>query len=136
MAATQVKNFFDVFGTTGCQLNCQELGQIHAENKTNDNAHSRAERKRARSNRRTNLKQSLGSRQEWFTAQQIGASIASGCGSCSALSHLFKNSFSGNQQVLSDKYQYSLTLDFELRRRPLTKQDPVEIIQLFQPLGM
>ena len=136
MATTQVKNFFDVFGTTGCQLNCQERGQIYAENKTNNNVHSRAERKRARSNRRTDLTRSLGSYQEWFTADQIGASIASGCGSCRVLSHIFQNSFSGNQQVLSDKYQYSLARNFELRRRPLAQLDPAEIIQLFQPLGL
>ena len=46
MAATQVKIFFNVFGTTDCRLNCQELGQDHTDNKTNDNAHSRAERER------------------------------------------------------------------------------------------
>ncbi len=114
MTAAPVQSFFTIFGTTGCQLNCARVGQIHAENKTNDNVHTIVERKRLRLSRKSQQALILAGR-EWFTADEIQASVASGCGSCHALRQIFQNSFPGEQQVLSDEYQYSLSWDFELR---------------------
>ena len=133
------KNFFDVFGTAGCQLNCQDermLGQIFPDNKTNSGANTTSKKKTARSARRNHFSRYLESWQEWFTAGEITASGAQGCGSCRILNQILQNLFSGNQHGLSDQYQYSLTWTFELRRRPIAQQDSVETIQLFQPPGM
>jgi hypothetical protein len=135
------KSFFDVFGTTGCRLNCQlqrTIEQNFQHNKVKHVAHSRTERKWVRAARKEHHNQCSGSHQEWFTASDITASSAQGCGSCSILRQIIQNLFSENEQGLSGRYEYSIPYlgSFEIKRRPLQdSKEPVEIIQLFQPPG-
>ena len=133
------KNFFDVFGTTGCLLNCQTertLEQDFQQKRAIHVPHSDRKNTKANSARKKHSRRVRRSRQEWFTANDIAASVAQGCGSCSALNHIIRDSFTGNEQGLSGQYEYSVSLDFELKRRPLGKEEPLERIQLFQPPGM
>ncbi len=141
--ASEVKenNFFDVFGTTGCLLNCADgatLEQIFPDNRTNKGASSRTERKRRRAARREHLDQFHKSHQhiEWFTAGQITASATQGCESCRVLSEILQKTFEGNQKGLSDQHEYSREIDFTLRRRSRAQKDGIESIQLFQPRGL
>jgi hypothetical protein len=126
-AAPKVKkNFFDVFGTSGCILNCED-----------DRTRSRTEKKGVRLARKKSLADFCrNTRQEWFPASEIIASAAKGCGSCIALRQIIQDSFPGNESGLSDRYEYSIPPQFDLRRRPIVAAGPVESIQLFQPPGM
>jgi hypothetical protein len=139
-AAPQVKkNFFDVFGTPGCLLNCEDertVNQNFQYDKTKHVIHSRTERKKVRLARKKYLAEFHETRQEWFTASEIIASAAQGCGSCSALRQIIQNSFFGNEQGLSNRYEYSVPQNFDLKRRPIDTEGSVETIQLFQPPGM
>jgi uncharacterized protein YnzC (UPF0291/DUF896 family) len=139
-AAPQVKkNFFDVFGTSGCLLNCEDERTVNRNfqyNKMKHVIHSKAERKKVRLARKKYLAEFRKTCQEWFTASEIIASAAQGFGSCSVLRQIIQSSFSGNEQGLSNIYEYSVLQDFDLIRRPISAEGPVETVQLFQPPGV
>jgi hypothetical protein len=134
--APQVKNFFNVFGTAGCLLNC-EMERIFEQgfqyNRENHVVHSKAERRVVRSGRREHRQQYLMSRQEWFTTTTVTKSAAQGCGSCSVLRQMLYALFPEDFQDLSVEYEYSISQWFELKRRPPSAGGSMDIIQLFQP---
>jgi hypothetical protein len=133
------KSFFEVFGTTGCLLNCEGGGtfeQNFQKDKKNQDLHSMSKRKGNWWARKKYTIEYCKSRQEWFSASEITASSAQGCGSCGVLEQIIQNLFSRNEQGLTCEYEFSVSLDFELRRRPLGREGQIEIVQLFQPPGM
>jgi hypothetical protein len=135
-APQATKNFFDVFGTTGCMLNCQQdrnLGQKFQYSNTRLLSHKAKQAVYAA--RIKDEKEYCGSRQEWFTASEITVSAGQGCGSCSVIREIIRSSFSQSEHNVFDEYQYSVSLHFELRRRPRGEVKPVEIVHLFQPYG-
>jgi hypothetical protein len=138
-AQPATRNFFDAFGTTGCLRKCENERTLKTEiqyDKAKHNQLSRKQRKEVSAALTAYLKEAHGGLQDWFKADEINASAAQGCGSCRAISYMVQNSFPGNEQGLSDKYEYSVSRTFELRRRlraPAGKVPPVEMVQLFQP---
>lgn len=118
------KSFFDVFGTSGCSLNC------HLE-------------KRRKGHQRNNL------RKVWFSDADLEKSISSGCESCNVLNSIIQESFSRSPHPKASTNRYQITRDFQLQRRVIIKGktkkhknkddrkgNKTEIIQLFQPPGM
>ena len=98
------KNFFDVFGTTGCLLNCEvkrtlehKVQDIKGKNDNNDASGVGLARKITLLHFRRSCK-------EWFTASEITKSAAQGCGSCTAIKQIIRNLFSPNKQDLSGEY--------------------------------
>jgi hypothetical protein len=104
------KNFFEVFDTSGCLLNC-ECERLHARSRKNTK------------------------RKEWFTASEIAASVLKGCRSCYVLNLIIQESFLRSEHSVSSTDQYSISRNFELKRLPAGEKT-VEMIQLFQPSGM
>jgi hypothetical protein len=130
-----LKNFYDVFGTTGCLLNCEEERTMEQNFRYNETGYHGSKKRGERIARCKHLKQSRGSRQEWFNASEITQSAKQGCGSCSVLSQIIQNVFSGCKE-LSSAYEYSVHYDFKLRRRLSSLEGEMEVVQLFQPPGM
>jgi hypothetical protein len=131
------KTFFDVFGTTGCLLNCEAEKNLEDQfeyNKEKYDIKSKQDRKRVRAARAAHIKQHKGSRQDWFIASEIKASAARGCGSCSVLRQVIQNLFSEDEQ-LGDEPEYSVSRDFQLSRRVWGGETPDVVIQLFQYPG-
>lgn len=123
------KNFFDVFGTTGCLLNCRDADAVK-QNFGATKGYSRAVKREMRASRLEK------SNQKWFVASDISTSATQGCGSCKVLSQILAMVFDGTEQSLSEEYEYSVSHDFELKRRPLGEEKYIEMTQLFQPPGM
>jgi len=127
------ENFFDVFGTTGCLLNCKgsirqdvELDQAKEE----QSGAVRREMKASRAEYRKKLSST------WFVASDIATSAVKGCGSCSVLSQILAMVYDNTRQGQPQVYEYSVSHDFKLKRRPLGEERYVEMVQLFQPPGM
>jgi hypothetical protein len=96
VAPQVTKSFFDVFGTTGCLLNCEDKKTLEQNIQHNKTKYDKTDRKGVRLARKEFLTRCHESCQEWFTASEITASAAQGCGSCSALRQIIQNLFSGN----------------------------------------
>ena len=122
--------------TTGCLLNCEVKRTLEHNVHPHKTKDDKFDGREVRLARKKILVHYYESRQQWFTATEITTSAAQGCGSCSTVGEMFRNLFPGNEQGLSGEYEYSISLEFVLGRRPLGKEEPVEIIELFQPLGM
>jgi hypothetical protein len=132
------KNFFDVFGTTGCLLNCKFERTLDADlynEKTRCPTKNRQEKKKVAYARKIQINQFRESRQTWSTARMIISSAAQGCASCNILRMIIIALFFQGAHDLPDKYEYSIAQDFEMRYRRIGEDEPVAIIQLFQPPG-
>jgi hypothetical protein len=134
-----IKSFYEVFGTSGCSLNCQashnheQSMQNIATMHPNKSRSGRRERWQARAGYQTELDES---QEEWFEASKISASAGQGCGSCGILYQLIKLLFPDNHIFPIIDYEYSISHEFAIRRRPKQEQESVEVIELFQPSGM
>ena len=118
--AIQVKkNYYEIFSSTNCLLNCREsldLEQNPTFVKTNEGVTSREGRRNVRSTRRDCVKHVLQSHKAWFSAVEIEMSVAKGCGACKILREILRELFPGNQDGLSGAYDYSITHRFALKR--------------------
>lgn len=133
-----IRNFFDLFGRTGCHLNCREksaMAQNFGYNMVKHVTHTNTEKKLRKAAQKEQIKQSSCSSHKWFTASNIKASSARGCQSCNILRQIFQSLFSGNEKELSSEYEYSYD-KFEMKRRQIQSSEKiVETVRLFQPLG-
>jgi hypothetical protein len=131
------RNFFDVFGTTGCLLDCENgttLREKIVQHKIrNATQSSRREGSAARKQRWAD---SRGPGRKWFNANEILASATQGCGSCSTLRKIILQVFFPNQQDLPDDCEYFVSRHFEISQREPGAEESVEVFQLFQPPGM
>jgi hypothetical protein len=135
---TITKNFFEVFGSDGCLLNCKferTLDSNLYNEKTKHAAKNRQEKKQFTSARKIQINQFRESRQTWFTASTIRTSAMQGCMSCNMLRMIIIALFFQGVHDLPDKYEYSIAQDFEVRYRCIGEEEPTAIIQLFQPPG-
>jgi hypothetical protein len=128
------KNFYNVFGTTGCLLNCENERIVEQTLRYDKTEHVEYKRERERVARKQHRAESRISRREWFSARELAQSVEQGCGSCSVLSKIILNIFPVCGE-LSSAYEYSVSHEFELRRRLSSGEGKVEIVQLFQPPG-
>lgn len=136
---SQFVNFYEVFGTTGCLLNCEAeraVEQSYQPNVPDQVVGSVALRKAKRKERRSHRYQCSSSTQEWFSGGKLQKSAKQGCGSCGVLKQIFHILFPGTAQEPSNLHEYSVSPDFVLKRRLLRGSDCVEQIQLFQPFGI
>ncbi|KAI1456987.1 heterokaryon incompatibility protein-domain-containing protein [Annulohypoxylon moriforme] len=108
------KNFFDVFSTTGCLLNCG--GRKDTKITSRKKPKTKADQVAAR----------------WFSIGEITTSAARGCEACKVLQQIIKTLFSTEDINMPEPYEYSISKVFEIRKRARSKPDSVEIIQLFQ----
>jgi hypothetical protein len=131
-------NFFNVFGTTNCLLNCKDERildlQLYGE-KTKQGAKTRREKKKITYEHKLQLNEFRESRQDWFTATTIKRSASQGCGSCSILQKIIIAIFFHESNCLPDQYEYSIAQDFEIRYRNVGKDETIATVQLFQPPG-
>jgi hypothetical protein len=135
---TVTKNFFNVFGTTGCLLNCKFERTLDADlynEKARYAAKNRREKKKVTSARKIQISQFRESRQTWSTASAIRTSATQGCASCNIIRLITIAIFFPGVHELPDEYEYSIAQDFEVRYRRIGEEEPVAIIQLFQPPG-
>ncbi|KAK3718637.1 hypothetical protein LTR37_004854 [Vermiconidia calcicola] len=130
------KSFFRTFGTNGCLLNCGLLESHYQHNKADDGSSSQAGKKLAKSMRKQRDQLFYKSIQKWFTATQMTASAAQGCGSCDILYQIFCRSYQQNENVLFDEYEYSVSDTFGLERRRHAVPESAQLVQLFQPRGL
>jgi hypothetical protein len=132
------RNFFDVFGTTGCQLNCNDERILDAdlyEEKTRAAAKTRKEKKKITFERKTQINHFRESRKTWFDTTEIKASAEQGCNSCNILLKILVALFFRNINDLPEGYEYSIAQDFEVKYRRHGEEEPIAIVQLFQPPG-
>jgi hypothetical protein len=132
------KNFFDVFGTTACLLNCKNERTLDADlytEKAKHAAKTRQEKKKITFERKIQIGQFRESRKVWFSVDTIAASAEHGCNSCKLLLKMLIAIFFQNLGSLPKEYEYSIAQDFELRYRCLGEEKPIAIAQLFQPPG-
>jgi hypothetical protein len=135
------KNFLHVFSSAGCLLNCEDEKTLTERLPQNQPANliaqsARMERKKVRSTRREHWAEFREVRKEWFTASEISASVLQGCGSCTILKSILLQLFFPDQDCLPGDYEFSVASNFEIRQRKAGAEESVEVIQLFQPLGM
>jgi len=131
------KTFFDIFGTSGCLLNCEaerNLEEVFEYNKEKYDIKSKRDRKRVRAARIAHVKQHEGTRQEGFTASEITASATSGCGSCNVLKQIIQILLFRDEEFC-DGFEYSVARDFQLSRRSRGAKEPDVTVQLFQYPG-
>jgi hypothetical protein len=130
------KNFFDVFGTNGCQLNCNDErtldANLHGE-KTRAAVKTRKEKKKITFERKTQISHFRESRKTWFDTTAIKASVEQGCNSCNILLKILVALFFRDTNDLSECYEYSIAQDFEVKYRRLGEEESIAIVQLFQP---
>jgi hypothetical protein len=132
------KNFFDIFGTTGCLLNCKDERTLDLRlysDKTRQDAKSRKEKKKIAFEHKLQLSEFRESRQAWFTATIIKTSASRGCGSCQILLKIIIAIFFQDLEDLPEQYEYSVAQDFEVRYREAGEEEPIATVQLFQPPG-
>ncbi|KAH7310151.1 hypothetical protein BKA65DRAFT_485091 [Rhexocercosporidium sp. MPI-PUGE-AT-0058] len=119
LAPQSRENFFDIFGTTGCVLNCKDSIRQDVELDQAKEEQSRAVRRKMKASQAEYCKKlSL----TWFIASDIATSAIKGCGSCSVLSQILVMVFDNTQQSQPRAYEYSVSHDFKLKRRRLGEE--------------
>jgi hypothetical protein len=126
-----IRNFFEIFGTTGCRLHCESKRQIGAEPESkkdtcsppHKNGTTRAARRLHDKNAKTH--------QSWFTSDELASSMNGGCGSCTVIGHILAYVFPDSARELSDVYEYTIDRRWELKCRKAGEKVGATV-QLFQ----
>jgi hypothetical protein len=124
------RNFFEIFGTTGCRLHCESKRQIGAEPESKKDTRSPHKSGTTRAARRLHDKNSK-THQLWFTSDELASSINSGCGSCTVIGHILAYVFPDSARELPDAYEYTIDRRWELKCRKAGEKVEATV-QLFQ----
>ena len=125
-----IRNFFEIFGTTGCRLHCESKRQIGAEPESRKDTCSPRKNGTTRAARRLHDKNAK-THQSWFTSDELASSMNGGCGSCTVIGHILAYVFPDSARELSDVYEYTIDRRWELKCRKAGEKVGATV-QLFQ----
>ncbi|KAI1383443.1 uncharacterized protein F4822DRAFT_77973 [Hypoxylon trugodes] len=94
------KNFFDVFGTAGCLLGCEDK-KYPKEKSPQIEFRSKRSSRRDRRMTKDDESEAIRTPTQWFDINEITASAVHGCGSCAVLRQLIEILFSTHAHLLS-----------------------------------
>jgi hypothetical protein len=122
------QNFYDIFGTDGCSLNCNNRRAIQ------EFRHRRAPASSGEKKIKASMIRKAGTKS--FTAEELQASVRSGCRSCEVFSLIFSQIFPEHKDTANDSTvcTYTISNEFTLCQHLETNHvTSVKRVQLFHP---
>lgn len=126
-SGTGSQNFYGIFGTDGCSLDCNDMRAIQEFRHRQSPLSSGEKKTRASMTRKAGRKS--------FTAHDLQASVLSGCRSCELFSLIFSQIFPEYKGTTHDSTvcTYTISNGFTLCQHLKNGATSVQRVQLFHP---